>query len=312
MTHGTSSFTTRPLDQLKTAPLVACILSNSPENIKANMATAGVIQGLLPTMLAMVGSNAADTAMLSMVAKRPLLSLCLAIGSPAVTPMQLFQYPNIVNELKDTVRNRDKRITVPAYEPGIRRVIASMVEYIIALAAVANVATVSYQLGIRTVCNYSTEITSQVLIWAFIVCFIHIGFSIAFSLRIGVTPGALRPSKIDPKNSKLKRVWTNYIREYVVREFIPCVYHPVPKVELNTETYLFLSISWFTSICTVFHIIYGTMVLSSSLFISTQDAVLVAVRYFASAICCRALLAYELAGLRQTYASHEQASLPPS
>jgi hypothetical protein len=171
-------------------------------------------------------------------------------------------------------------ITVPEYEPGIRRVIASVVEYIIALAAVANVATVSYQLGTRTVCNYATQVTSQVLIWAFIVCFIHIGFAFAFSLRIGVTPGALRSSKIDSKNSKWKRVWTDYMREYVVREFIPCVYHPVPKVELNTETYLFLFISWFTSIGAVFHIIYGTMVLSSSLFISAQDAVLVALRYF--------------------------------
>lgn len=45
------------------------------------------------------------------------------------------------------------------------------------------------------------------------------------------------------------------------------------------------------------HITYGVLMLSSLLFISVQDALSVVGRYFVSALVCRALVAFELAGM---------------
>jgi hypothetical protein len=43
---------------------------------------------------------------------------------------------------------------------------------------------------------------------------------------------------------------------------------------------------------------YGTLVFSSILFISAQDAVKVAARYLASTLVCRVILMFEIMGMR--------------
>ncbi|OGM51134.1 hypothetical protein ABOM_000332 [Aspergillus bombycis] len=281
-------------DSALTAPLVSCILSNLPENVKANMANAGVILGLLPTMLSMLGSNTVDTAILAQVAERPFLSLCLALGSPAVLPDRPFEYPN-VKALLGTDRVK-KRITIA--KPGGRIwILISALEYIVALGAVANIATVCYQLGIQCICNYATEVTAQPLVWAFIIAVIHTGGTIALSLRYRV----IRHPVVEPHTSSPN--WFRSYRSYFVREITPSLYAtPAPDVDEIEESYLFLLVSWCVSTGAVVHILYGTMVLSSLLFISVEDALANVGRFLASVVCCRAVLAYELAGLRQAKA----------
>lgn len=67
-----------------------CILRNMAETLKANMAAAGVLLGLLPTILSFVGSNTTQTALLAL--RRPLLALLVATGAPAVAPTRTFEY----------------------------------------------------------------------------------------------------------------------------------------------------------------------------------------------------------------------------
>jgi hypothetical protein len=67
------------------------------------------------------------------------------------------------------------------------------------------------------------------------------------------------------------------------------------------ETYWFIAISWFTSILTVCHVLYGTLAFSSMLFIAVKDSLRVISRFMASVICCRVILMYELATLRDSF-----------
>jgi hypothetical protein len=67
------------------------------------------------------------------------------------------------------------------------------------------------------------------------------------------------------------------------------------------ETYWFTIFSWFTAILTVCHVIYGTLTFSSMLFISVRDSIAVIGRYFLSVMCCRIVLMYELAELRDSF-----------
>ena len=52
---------------------------------------------------------------------------------------------------------------------------------------------------------------------------------------------------------------------------------------------------------TVSHIIFGTLIFSSTLFIGPRDALLALVRFIGSALGCRMVLMYELARLREAY-----------
>ena len=76
--------------------------------------------------------------------------------------------------------------------------------------------------------------------------------------------------------------------------------HPV-KVKVVSESYWFLFLTWFTAMGTICHVIYGTLVFSSLLFISVRDSLLVIARYMVSVICCRVILMYELASLRRVF-----------
>ena len=75
-------------------PLMECVLGGLTESAKAGFATSAVLLGLTPTIFATLGSNTAESAALSIVARRPLLAFILAAGSTAVTPLRPFQYPD--------------------------------------------------------------------------------------------------------------------------------------------------------------------------------------------------------------------------
>ncbi|KAH6854688.1 hypothetical protein B0I37DRAFT_349976 [Chaetomium sp. MPI-CAGE-AT-0009] len=66
-----------------------CIPANAPEWMKSNMGAAGVLLGLLPTILSLAGPDIAETGLLAQ--HRPFLALLIALGSPAVSPSRMFR-----------------------------------------------------------------------------------------------------------------------------------------------------------------------------------------------------------------------------
>ena len=69
---------------------------------------------------------------------------------------------------------------------------------------------------------------------------------------------------------------------------------------MRAVTWPFTSLSWCISNGTVVIIIIGSLVFSSLLFVSTEDAIGVAVRFLGSTLVCRIILSYELVGMRAT------------
>ena len=88
---ATSLYSTTCID------LLNCILENTSEAVKGNMASATVALGLMPTILTFLGSTTAEVALLSR--RRPLLALLIACGSPAVNPIPTSVYRNPVADL---------------------------------------------------------------------------------------------------------------------------------------------------------------------------------------------------------------------
>ena len=67
---------------------------------------------------------------------------------------------------------------------------------------------------------------------------------------------------------------------------------------IGSSAILFYAIAWLLGIGAVIHTILGTLVLSSLLFFSVTDSVIIVARYMASAVVCRAVARLELSGLR--------------
>lgn len=258
--------------------LANCILNNLDEVTKANAASAAVILGLLPSTLSLVGLSYLDTGLLAH--KRPLLAFLLASGSPAVSPIRTYDY----RDPADILQIYQGAIKSPTLGTGAA-IAVSAVEYALAIATVTNLVVATYMLSVRTICSFAAEVAYMPVIWPFLALLIHFVGTIALSLRVRFS---------EPGNQRLS------LASIVRREFLPCSLHPVTELQPKKESALFIIIAWCLSTGTVLHLILGTLVLSSLLFISTQDAVMVAAQYLGSTLVCRMILMFELAGLRET------------
>lgn len=94
----------------------------------------------------------------------------------------------------------------------------------------------------------------------------------------------------DDLYNKLKRLFTGYSKE-----------DPPPKFVVNRLTICTWTVNLVLAVMTSCHVILGTLIFSSMLFISTRDAVYVLGRFMCSVLVCRILLMYELAKLRVLY-----------
>lgn len=274
-----------------TDPVVNCILNALSECTKANMAVAAVFLGLMPTILSTVGSSTAESALLSLVARRPLLAFLLAAGSPAVLPLRAFQYYD-PSELLQPRNQGAAGFEFPTYG-RLGRITVTLIEYALAIASIANVGGTAHRLGIQTVNSIGTETTYLPLLWTFLAPAIHASGCLTFWLMVKID------STEEVKNaaSSLGQL----LRRRAKLEFTPAAYTTPPAVHRVRRTIAFLGVSWLTEIGTVGHILLGTTVFSGTLFLSSRDALWIGLRYLASVVCCRIILAYETAGLRHAY-----------
>jgi hypothetical protein len=72
--------------------VVQCILDSTSDFVKANMASAGVLLGITPFALSVLGSSSEESALLYVISRRPLLTSLLLAGAPVVTALRPFEY----------------------------------------------------------------------------------------------------------------------------------------------------------------------------------------------------------------------------
>jgi hypothetical protein len=259
-------------------PVIECILNFTSELMKSNMGSAGVVLGLTPTMLAILGSSTEETSLLFVIAKRPIFAIILAAGSPAMFPLRTFEHSDPLKLLKD--REGVKR--VPGFLTRNYNSIyfVYIVQYLIALAAVANIGHLSFIIGTQSILTFSPETTYHFFLWASLGICAHLFSAYALYLRTRVK--YIRPSRS-------RYYWL----------FVP--FRKIEALEIETveETYAFLFLSWISAGGVACHVIYGTLLFSGVLFISARDSCWVIARYMGSVVACRIVLTYELAALRE-------------
>ena len=264
-------------------PLVNCIMNATPEFMKSDMASANVLLGLAPVILAALGSNLDETSVLTVVGNRPFLALALAAGSPSVISMRPFEHRDPL----ESIKAREDVMRPMFFSFHIEATI-SIIEHLFVFGAVANVATLGYSLGHDTIMAFAPGYTYLVLIWAFFAPIVHVFAALGLRTRVK----HLR-DEFEVSCSRLD--WFKWL---LVGYWDKC---PPRKVVLKPENPLFLLMNWVLSIFTAVHVLLGALVFSSMLFISARDAVAVLGRFMASVVVCRLVLSYELAKLRFLY-----------
>ncbi|KAH7142726.1 hypothetical protein B0J13DRAFT_444933 [Dactylonectria estremocensis] len=238
------------------------VLGAFPEFRKSEMASASVILGLAPALLQQLSPTYADTAELAIC--RPVLAFMIAAGSPAVGLMDPSNCINIVKKLEDKPKQgASDEQDYARIEEGCKwtddlaPTIIWVFEYVLAAVAIANSLHLAYSLGVWAVCSFAPSNTTLPSVWCISAVLVHL---FGWLVLDGMTLGGIFPSSFS-------------LSTYRDR---------VAKGAVALAFCLYVG-------CAV-QALYGTLILSSLLFISVRDATFVVLRYIASALICRLLV----------------------
>lgn len=163
--------------------VISCILESTPEAVKINMASAGLLLGLLPALLGLLGSSTIETSCLA--ARRPVLSVLLSLGSPAVNPIRIYDYRDIVEK----IINLNETVSLPIIPRGLLLHKATLIlTYGLTFAVIANTTSVNLDLGQKTVWNNSCRYSVFPLLYGIIAVGVHVLGLMAFSQRLHILP----------------------------------------------------------------------------------------------------------------------------
>lgn len=274
-----------------TQPVTECILENVSNYIQSFMSSAQVLLGLTPTILALLGTSTEEAAMMAVVGRRPVLSVLLALGSPSVYFGRALEEYNPVTTLKMPA---ERFRTIRA--DGRTKVVINILEYLIALGAVINIGLLDWQLGVRTVCTFMSYTPLGPMLWGVLVIPVHL---------LGCLVVRLRVRRVMSGEDEARRItFTDWVCDLPNRAayvfstvFTPSAAQDGVRVAVFPETYWKLATRWLLTMCTIAHLIFGTLMLSSLLFLGPEDALGIVARYIVSVLACRIIVMYELAGV---------------
>lgn len=253
------------------ACVVDCLLNNTTESIKTNIAAAQILLGLTPQILIFAGPSLGDIAVLSTY--RPGLAAFLALGFPAMSLSSLFSTIDV-----DYILRRPVTRTGRAYHGWLSkqsRLVKSAMSwllYAVAAGAIVNNGYTSIYTDLRTVSGWRCGAVYMPLSW-----------SLSGVIPAGVAMIAIRTRRAGTTTM------TNILSLRDVPGWILSDTVDGPATEI---------VFWLATFLTVLQMIYGIVVFSSLLFVSFLDACPILLRYGISASICHLLLLVELSAMR--------------
>jgi hypothetical protein len=287
---------------------IDCMLENTRESVKSAIASAAIFLSLVPTIMSMLGPSLVQLAILS--TRRPVLSFLLSVGSSEFYLDGLFRIESTQELLSIAKGER----LFPRIR-GLKAILISVAEYVLAGLAVANVVHNSYRLGNKTIVSFVCNTWYFPLVWTlmlpgiFLLVTIPFQFSrVASAIRRQTyrqpsrTPYAATASLEPPpalKQGVPRADSFKVAKDIVSLEGLPSLGHPsIPTQGLpNFEKWLTILLNAASFVAAI-HVLVGICFFSSILFISVVDAIEVTLRYLASAAVCRLIVTLEFTGMK--------------
>lgn len=159
--------------------MATCLSEHIDDNDKADMQSATVILGLMPTILSYVGPTVGEMALLS--SRRPVLAMLLVLGAPAIFATRPFEFDNPRKSLKKDAGNFVFRKQSP-----FRETATVAAQYLLLSLAVTNCLLNSMQLGSSTILSW--KCSGSYYSWGGISCLISALLSRSIVLKLVITP----------------------------------------------------------------------------------------------------------------------------
>ncbi|KAH6972713.1 hypothetical protein BKA56DRAFT_458821, partial [Ilyonectria sp. MPI-CAGE-AT-0026] len=271
-----------------------CILENMWESSKVEMGVASLLLGLLPTILQSVGPSVDEVSILA--TRRPLLAFVLSFGMPFV---RLDRSP------LEYLKNLRDPLDIDLIGGAVDKwpwmwILISTAEYLFAAAAATNIFYLVYQLAFLSVSMSAISVYSELLpqtyppfLWILLLVPVHVLSYL--SLRLGYN---IQNAASKTQLSARKSTWLQVIGA----EFVPCARSDGLYVEVRKHPrhrVLSAVLSWLTNMAMLVLFVFGTVFLSSQMFISLGDMIPVIARVIGSCIVSRSIMLFELYGLRR-------------
>ncbi|GIZ43402.1 hypothetical protein CKM354_000663000 [Cercospora kikuchii] len=265
-----------------------CVLEEVKETTKSNMASASIVLGLMPSVLALLAPSIAEMALLS--ARAPFLAGILCFGCPAA------RYGGMP-DIKAVLAAKDSKV-LAAFQTFVQnssasaRTVLRIFLYGLTLASVANTVEMSIRVDLRTISGWRCGQLFMPLIWSEMTFVTFALGMIAMRTRIS-RPASDTHGKDDRQRliadaARTRSTFSNF-------RFDMDNFHRLASAE-DTATTEFV---WFLSLfAAVAQTSFGVLVLSSLVFISIVDSIPLFVRYAASCIVARLIVTFELTSAR--------------
>jgi hypothetical protein len=267
-----------------------CMLSNLRESTKSHLGASVVILGLTPSIPLFIGPSLSQLTLLS--ARRPILAFLLMIGSPGLSLDALLR----VETPSQALQFSQGDVIVPRLGKSVASIISGL-QYLLALGCAANVLHNSFQIGDRTILVWKCNVWYLPLIWSLAPILIYFAVCVPYhftSVAAFFRAACEEPSVSGAKENRPK--WTSFWRleTALSSNQQKCEMSDIPAMSKTVSGLLNLGFA-----LGLIHMIVGTVIFSSLLFISAVDTLPVILRYAVSAAVCRGILAFELGGMKR-------------
>ena len=177
------------------------------------------------------------------------------------------------------------------------------------LGSIVNLFQVAIELGTLTVLSWSCTLDYGPLVWAILPFSIHLVAAISYHIEVAHTEKQVRKEIAEDRTprSPLTRSMTFLQKRaqlsWLHKEFTICANQPKGLEALMAQkrtSRVAVLLNCIASLMAFFHLLFGTMLFSSLIFIAVWDILNSIIwRYLISTVVCRLILLIELAGLRE-------------
>ncbi|KAF2868120.1 hypothetical protein BDV95DRAFT_670625 [Massariosphaeria phaeospora] len=294
-----AAYKNEPISRQSCQGVLECILDHTSETHKAQLGTTSLILGLTPTILSWTGNGVFEMSLLS--SQRPVLSVLLSVGAPVFSPTSLFPQWRPA----EILAGRPLAFKTPQ---AVKRhpFVLAVAQYVFAVGAIANLTHVAYIMSYMSV-TLSSGCQNRyfVFLWIYVAVSAHICGWFAVHTRASWARSERHMSVDDGKRPE--RSFLATLRRLAAIEISPCFAREPHVLKWKVETGLGLFLVNLTTVVVLGHVVWGTIILGSTTLVEPVDAVMLIGRFVASTVVCKAILMFELAGMREVTTLEEEA-----
>lgn len=279
-----------------------CLSEGLLPNEASNFQSAEVLLGLAPTLLSTLAPSLGEISLVS--TRRRFLALLLAVANPSIYVSRLLVYNDPREYLKhshSTTSFTDALLNLT----GRAAAAVSLLQYVLAAGAVVNVVQLSWRLGSRTVIAWKCNTSYLPFVWTIMPLAVHLVAAVGWHMSTPVRRiyhGSCTANHTAESPNPRSRFQQLCAQEF----YLPSQFEHLDFFTPTANTQ-HLVVGWdklaiflneLAGFGSFLHLLFGTTVFSSLMFIGVLDAFQVIARYVASGLVCRIIVNWELAAMR--------------